>query len=41
MEALVALGVGLGMAQFQMPREMWSVLPGGVPYVLLDPDGGA
>jgi hypothetical protein len=33
MEALVALGVAAGMASFPLPRDMWSILPGGVPYV--------
>lgn len=33
MEALVALGMAAGMASYLMPRDMWSVLPGGVPYV--------
>lgn len=29
---LFDLGIGLGLVKCQMPREMWSVLPGGVPY---------
>lgn len=33
MEQLVALAMGLGLASFLMPREMWAVLPGGVPYI--------
>lgn len=33
MEALVALGEAAGMASYPMPREMWSILPGGMPYV--------
>jgi hypothetical protein len=32
MEALVCLGIACGMAHFQMPREMWSIFPGGMPY---------
>lgn len=33
MEALVVLGVAAGMASFPLPREVWGVLPGGMPYV--------
>jgi len=29
---LLCLGMGLGIAKILMPREMWDVLPGGVPY---------
>jgi hypothetical protein len=36
MNALFCLGIGLGLASFQLPREMWSVLPGGMPYVAVD-----
>lgn len=36
MEALVALGEAAGMAKYLMPREMWQVLPGGMPYVGFD-----
>ena len=32
MEALVCLGIGLGLVEFGLPRESWTVLPGGVPY---------
>ena len=32
-EELYCLAAGLGMAGFCMPRDMWSVLPGGVPYI--------
>lgn len=32
MEQLFCLGVGLGLAKCQMPREMWRLLPGGMPY---------
>lgn len=30
---LMCLGIGLGLVKIQLPREMWSVLPGGVPYL--------
>jgi hypothetical protein len=33
MEALMVLGCGLGLMKSQLPREAWSALPGGVPYV--------
>ena len=32
MEKLVLLGLGTGQVTFCMPREMWEVLPGGMPY---------
>jgi hypothetical protein len=34
MEALCVLAIGLKLGHFQMPREMWSAFPGGVPYVV-------
>lgn len=36
MDSLIALGIAAGMAEFPLPREMWSILPGGVPYVTFD-----
>jgi len=39
MEALVALAVGLGMASYCLPRAMWSLFPGGMPYIQFDVDG--
>lgn len=36
MEVLFCLGMGLGMVQCLLPREMWSALPGGVPYYGVD-----
>ena len=32
MEQLFQLGIGIGKVKCQLPREIWSVLPGGVPY---------
>lgn len=32
-EQLVALGIGLGYITWQFPPDMWSVLPGGMPYL--------
>lgn len=36
MDKLVCLGIAVGKMSFLMPREMWKVLPGGMPYVLID-----
>ena len=38
-EALVALAMGLGMASYPMARDLWSGLPGGVPYVVFNTSG--
>lgn len=38
MERLFLLGLALGMVQEQLPREMWSVLPGGMPYYVVATD---
>ena len=36
-QQLILLGIGLNKVRFCMPRSMWSVLPGGMPYfVVLD-----
>lgn len=35
MEQLFQLGIGIGKVQCQMPREMWLLLPGGVPYYVV------
>ena len=35
MEQLFLLGIGIGKVVFLMPREMWSVFPGGMPYVVV------
>jgi len=34
MDDLLALGIGLGLMKIQVPRDMWSMFPGGVPYVV-------
>lgn len=31
-ETLFCLGMGIGAVEEQLPRDMWSKLPGGVPY---------
>lgn len=36
MDELVALGQAAGMAKFLMPRDMWAMFPGGMPYVGFD-----
>jgi len=33
MEQLFSLGIACGHAKFQMPRDMWKMFPGGMPYV--------
>lgn len=33
MERLFCLGIATGQARWQLPREMWPALPGGMPYV--------
>lgn len=35
-EQLVALAIALKLGEYLMPREMWEVLPGGMPYVVFD-----
>lgn len=35
-ERLFALGIAAGLASWLMPREMWDVLPGGMPYVQVE-----
>jgi len=32
MEQLMLLGVGTEQVQYQLPKDMWSALPGGMPY---------
>lgn len=36
MEELFLLCKGLGMADFVLPREMWTMFPGGMPYICFD-----
>lgn len=35
MEQLFQLGEGLGLVKSLMPRELWDVLPGGMPYYVV------
>lgn len=39
MDALITLGLATNMAAYCMPREMWKMLPGSVPYVVFDTEG--
>jgi hypothetical protein len=38
-EALVLVSVALGMCAYNLPREVWESLPGGVPYVVFNTQG--
>ena len=35
-DLLVCLALASGMGEFPMPRNLWEILPGGVPYVTFD-----
>lgn len=35
MEELFCLGIAIGKVKSQLPKEMWQVLPGGVPYYVI------
>jgi hypothetical protein len=39
MEQLMQMGIALKMVQCPMPREGWSILPGGMPYYIINVDG--
>lgn len=36
MEQLFCLGIGLGLVKCQLSRDIWSALPGGMPYYVID-----
>jgi len=36
MEQLFVLGNAIGKVSYLMPREFWSMLPGAMPYVIVD-----
>ena len=36
MEQLFLLGIALKRVKIQLPRELWSSLPGGMPYLVVD-----
>lgn len=35
-DQLFSLGQGIGVVKCQVPRELWSMFPGGVPYYQVD-----
>lgn len=35
MEQLFLMGNALGLSRWQLPRDMWTILPGGMPYVVV------
>lgn len=35
MEALVVLSIAAGLGEYSFPKDMWAILPGGVPYITL------
>ncbi|MGV6875870.1 hypothetical protein ACUSIJ_24695 [Pseudochelatococcus sp. B33] len=36
MDKLFMLGIAAGKARFLLPRDLWSALPGGMPYVVVN-----
>lgn len=36
MELLVCLGIAIGKVSYTLPREDWKLLPGGMPYIVID-----
>ncbi|MDP2684482.1 MAG: hypothetical protein Q8P20_05505 [bacterium] len=36
MEQLFQLGIAIGKVQCQLPRKMWTSLPGGMPYYIVN-----
>lgn len=37
MQKLFLLAHGVGKASFALPRDLWNVFPGGVPYIIFVP----
>ena len=37
-DQLLALGLGIGMITYSLPRDMWAILPGGMPYFTINMD---
>ena len=35
MEALMVLGIAIGKVEYMLPKEVWPVLPGSVPYIII------
>lgn len=40
MQEFLLMCIGLKMAGYLLPRDIWPSLPGGVPYIAFDPKGG-
>jgi hypothetical protein len=36
MEELFSMGIGLGIVNYALPRELWQTMPGGMPYLIID-----
>jgi hypothetical protein len=36
MEQLFVLGIALKICSFALPRKMWDILPGGMPYIVVE-----
>lgn len=36
MEQLFVMGMGLGLVRLGFPRKLWAVLPGGMPYYIIE-----
>ena len=36
MEQLFQLGIAIGKVEYQLPRDVWSELPGGMPYLVIN-----
>lgn len=34
-EQLIVMAIGLDLMSYCMPRDMWAILPGGVPYIIV------
>ena len=35
-DKLLMLGIAIGKMSFLLPKQMWSILPGGMPYVVVN-----
>lgn len=35
-EQLYVLGAAIGAASFPLPKQMWGMMPGGMPYIVID-----
>jgi hypothetical protein len=40
-EQLVQMGMAIGRVRYCLPRDMWSALPGAMPYVIVSPKATA